>query len=264
MAFWGEEQKRAGERRGLGGLAAEPDPRPETPVTQSRVPWREVGRIPETPPGVPTGFGLAVSGGSLPKLAIDSGDRGRAVQLAINHLVARPSEEVQAGGSIFRARSEHAPPIRGTGTQGATYSVASGQRKKWTLLWCNTDVGGPGVVSNPGPFPRVLFGPSSAREHQHEDEAGGDNRGLQIQRQREVGGGTEEREEGGHYDPPIVAGASSSLARRRRQLSKRVTLGSGNYSDNESAWGPTQSTAVRSTLNWHPPHPETGPGDAHE
>ena len=49
--------------------------------------------------------------------------------------------------------------------------------------------------------PRVLFGPSSAREHQHEDEAGGDNRGLQIQRQREVGGGTEEREEGGHYDP---------------------------------------------------------------
>jgi hypothetical protein len=64
------------------------------------------------------------------------------------------------------------PPIRGTGTQGATYSVASGQRKKWTLLWCNTDVGGPGVVSNPGPFPRVLFGPLSTREHQHEDEAG--------------------------------------------------------------------------------------------
>ena len=28
--------------------------------------------------------------------------------------------------------------------------------------------------------------------------------------------------------------------------------------------GPTQSTAVRSTLKWHPPHPETGPGDAHE
>jgi hypothetical protein len=55
------------------------------------------------------------------------------------------------------------------GTQGATYSVASGQRKKWTLLWCNTDVGGPGVVSNPGPFPRVLFGLSSAREHQHEE-----------------------------------------------------------------------------------------------
>jgi hypothetical protein len=62
MAFWAEEQKRAGERRGLGSLAAEPDPPPETPVTQSRVPWRDVGRIPETPPGVPTGFGLAVSG----------------------------------------------------------------------------------------------------------------------------------------------------------------------------------------------------------
>ena len=28
--------------------------------------------------------------------------------------------------------------------------------------------------------------------------------------------------------------------------------------------GPTQSTAVRSTLKQHPPHPETGPGDAHE
>ena len=57
------------------------------------------------------------------------------------------------------------------------------------------------VVTNPGPFPQALFGASSAREHQHEDEAGGDNCGLQIQRQREVGGGTEELEEGGHYDP---------------------------------------------------------------
>ena len=45
---------------------------------------------------------------------------------------------------------------------------------------------------------RVLFGASSAREHQHDDEAGGDNCGLQIQRQREVGGGTEKLEEGGH------------------------------------------------------------------
>jgi len=54
--------------------------------------------------------------------------------------------------------------------------------------------------------------------------------------------------------------AQSHHRHGRRQLSKRLTLGSGNYSDNESAWG----TAVRSTLKWHPPHPEAGPGDAHE
>ena len=84
MAFWAEEQKSAGERRRLGSLAAEPDPRPETPVTRSRVPWQEVGRIPETPPGVPTGFGLAVSGGSLPKLAI--GQRGSGGVLANSRL----------------------------------------------------------------------------------------------------------------------------------------------------------------------------------
>ena len=89
-------------------------PRPETPVTQSRVPWREVGRIPETPPGVPTGFGLAVSGGSLPKLAIDSGDRGRAVQLAINHLAARPSEEVQAAFIPKPDLGTHTNEIEGT------------------------------------------------------------------------------------------------------------------------------------------------------
>ena len=53
-------------------------------------------------------------------------------------------------------------------------------------------------AANTGPFPRALFGASSAREHQHDDEAGGDNCGLQIQRQREVGGGLEKFEEGGH------------------------------------------------------------------
>jgi hypothetical protein len=39
---------------------------------------------------------------------------------------------------------------------------------------------------------------SSAREHQQDDEAGGNNRDLQVQRQREVGGGTEEVEESAH------------------------------------------------------------------
>jgi hypothetical protein len=54
---------------------------------------------------------------------------------------------------------------------------------------------------------------SSAREHQHDDEAGGDNCGLQIQRQREVGGGTEKLEEGGHYDPLLLPARLSSSAR---------------------------------------------------
>ena len=72
MAFWAEEQKRAGERRGLGSLAAEPDPPPRN--SGDTKPSTVAGSGSETPPGVPTGFGLAVSGGSLPKLAI--GQRG--------------------------------------------------------------------------------------------------------------------------------------------------------------------------------------------
>ena len=69
--------------------------------------------------------------------------------------------------------------------------------KEIDLLWCNTDKGDRGFF-DPGPFPRVLFGASSAREHQHDDEAGADNCGLQIQRQREVGGSTEELKESAH------------------------------------------------------------------
>ena len=55
MAFWAEEQKRAGERRGLGGLAAEPDPpapklgaQPSTAV-RSTLKWHPPH--PETGPG---------------------------------------------------------------------------------------------------------------------------------------------------------------------------------------------------------------------
>ena len=44
-----------------------PIPRPENLGDTSRIPWREVGQIPETPPGVPTGFGLAASGGIAAK-----------------------------------------------------------------------------------------------------------------------------------------------------------------------------------------------------
>ena len=68
----------------------------------------------------------------------------------------------------------------------------------------------------------------------------------------------------GHYDPPIVAGA------RRHRRGDDANYLSGSRSarattrTTRAPGGPTQSTAVRSTLNWHPPHPETGPGDAHQ
>ena len=57
----------------------------------------EIDQLPETPPGVPTGVSVGgVRGGSLPNSRWDGGDRGgRAVHLAINHLVAPRSQEVQ-------------------------------------------------------------------------------------------------------------------------------------------------------------------------
>ena len=36
----------------------------------------------------------------------------------------------------------------------------------------------------------ALFARLISAEHQYDDEAGGNNRGFQVQRQREVGGGT--------------------------------------------------------------------------
>ena len=60
----------------------------------------------------------------------------------------------------------------------------------------------------------ALFGASSAREHQHDDEAGGDNCGLQIQRQREVGGGTEELEKRAHPTIRSLQGYAGSQAGR--------------------------------------------------
>jgi hypothetical protein len=52
-------------------------------------------------------------------------------------------------------------------------------------------------------LPQALFGASSAREHQHDDEPGRDNCGLQIQREREVSGGTEELEKRAHPTIPL-------------------------------------------------------------
>ena len=57
------------------------------------------------------------------------------------------------------------------GHQGATYSVASGQGRSGHSCGTHTDVGGPGVFADPGPFPRGAIDASSAREHQYEDKA---------------------------------------------------------------------------------------------
>ena len=70
-----------------------------------------------------------------------------------------------------------------------------------------------------------------------------------------VGGGTEELEEGGHYDPHCCRHARRHWRGDDANHTARTT---------KAPRGPTQSTAVRSTLKQHPPHPETGPGDAHE
>ena len=68
------------------------------------------------PAGGADGVWVGSVGGSLPKLAIGQRRSGGVLaQLAINHLVARRSGEVQAVFP-FSERSEHAPPVRGTGT----------------------------------------------------------------------------------------------------------------------------------------------------
>jgi hypothetical protein len=84
------------------------------------------------------------------------------------------------------ARRVHAPrqELRQRKAKAVINSVASGQGKS-TSCGCH-GLGRPRCSEQSGPLsPQVLFDASSAREHQHEDEDGGDNRGLQIQRQRE-------------------------------------------------------------------------------
>ena len=184
---------------GLGGLAAEPDPPPRN--SGGMKPSTVAGSGPNTrnPAGGADGVWVGSVGGSLPKLAIGQRRSGGVLaQLAINHLVARRSGEVQAVFP-FSERSEHAPPVRGTGTpEGDLFGCVRPKEEVDPPVAPTRTTGGPGVLADPGPFPWVLFGASSARAHQHDDEAGGDNCGLQIQRRREVGGGLEKFEEGGH------------------------------------------------------------------
>ena len=73
-----------------------PIPRPENLGDTSRVPWRKLAKYQKPRRGCRRGFGWQCRGGSLPKLAMGQrGSGGRAVHLAINHLVARRSQEVQ-------------------------------------------------------------------------------------------------------------------------------------------------------------------------
>jgi hypothetical protein len=79
--------------------------------------------------GLPTGFGLAVSGGPLPKRRDwTAGIGGRGCPVAINHLVARGRRRFRRPTSIFRG-SERATAVLEPRHRGATYAVASGQRK---------------------------------------------------------------------------------------------------------------------------------------
>ena len=90
---------------GLGSQAAEPPiPRPENLGDTSRAPWRKLAKSRNPAGGIPAGLAWQYLGGSLPNFANgDSGDRGGfAVHLAINHLVAPRSQEVQGGTRILR------------------------------------------------------------------------------------------------------------------------------------------------------------------
>jgi hypothetical protein len=60
--------------KGSAAWLPSPDPPPRKLGYYEPSTVAEMGQIPETPPGVPTGFGLAASGGMLPKLAM--GQRG--------------------------------------------------------------------------------------------------------------------------------------------------------------------------------------------
>jgi hypothetical protein len=82
-----------------------PIPRPENLGDTSRVPWRKLVKYPKPRRGCRRGLVWQYRGGSLPKLAIGQrGSGGRAVHLAINHLVARRSDRFRPGGTRYRIR----------------------------------------------------------------------------------------------------------------------------------------------------------------
>ena len=132
-----------GERR-RARQPAEPDPPPRN--SGGIKPSTVAGSGPNTrnPAGGADGVWVGSVGGIAAKTRDwTAGIGGRAVQLAINHLVARRSGEVQAGGShLPSAPSTHLRSAE-PGHRRATYSVASGQRKKWTLLWLQHGRGRP-------------------------------------------------------------------------------------------------------------------------
>ena len=93
----------ASDGEGLGSLAAEPrSPTPKTWVIRAEY---RGGNWPNTrnPAGGADGVWVGSVGGMLPKLAMGQrGSGGRAVQLAINHLVARRRKRFRPGGTRYR------------------------------------------------------------------------------------------------------------------------------------------------------------------
>jgi hypothetical protein len=88
-------------------------PAPKLVVTDSRVRGGDGGQIPETPPGVPTGFGLgSVGGDRCQKRDWTAGIGGGAVQLALT--ISRATvDRFTPAAPICRALGQHLR--RGTG-----------------------------------------------------------------------------------------------------------------------------------------------------
>jgi hypothetical protein len=139
---------------GLGSLAAEPDPPPRN--SGGMKPSTVAGSGPNTrnPAGGADGVWVGSVGGSLPKLAIGQRRSGGVLaQLAINHLVARRSGEVQAVFP-FSERSEHVPPVRGTGTpEGDLFGCVRPKEEVDPPVAPTRTTGGPGVSAAPGQTP---------------------------------------------------------------------------------------------------------------
>jgi hypothetical protein len=109
-----------------------PIPRPENLGDTSRAPWRKLAKYQKPRRGCRRGFGWQYRGGSLPNSRWDSGDRGgRAVHLAINHLVAPWSQEVQAGGTRYRIRFQ-----AGRGYIAARYAYGSAFHRTLPAVTC--------------------------------------------------------------------------------------------------------------------------------
>ena len=112
------------------------------------------------------------------------------------------------GGLEFRAPCQANRRVATVTSKYTTSSMSFRLKASPALGVAGRTEAGEGMnVGGPGSWPikglSLVSCTSSAREHQHDDEAGGDNCGLQIQREREVGGCIEEGEEITHPAIPV-------------------------------------------------------------